>query len=152
MSKTEGRWGSETTGQQQLQVEEGVRLCERNNSEDFKVSVEEGAENVPGTRVDVPLQPVVKTMVRQLHPSSTWGPQWSRDHLQSMEDPVLDQRHKETPQEAQGGVSLQAGFVTPWGTHDGAIHEELQPEGRLKKFMKDHPSHAGEGKNSEFLL
>lgn len=66
---------------------------------------------------------------------------------------MLEQRRKEamTLQEAQGGASLLAGFVTPWATHDGSIHGELQPEGRLKKFMKDYPSHAGEGKNSDFF-
>lgn len=58
-----------------------MRVCERNNAADIKASGEEGAENVPGTRADVSLQPIVKTIVRQLCPSSTWGPQWSRDHL-----------------------------------------------------------------------
>ncbi|RMC22316.1 hypothetical protein DUI87_00628 [Hirundo rustica rustica] len=116
-------------GQQQLQMEGGVRICERKNPEDIKASGEEGAEkkNVPGTRVDFPLHPVVKTVVRQLYPSSTCGPQRSRDHLQSVEDPMMEQRQKQAvaPQEAHSGVSLLAGFVTLWENHAGAINGEL---------------------------
>lgn len=46
---------------------------------------------------------------------------------------MLEQRQKETlaPQEANSGVSFLEGFVAPWGTHAGAIHGELQPEGML---------------------
>ncbi|GAB0175773.1 acid sphingomyelinase-like phosphodiesterase 3b [Grus japonensis] len=54
-----------TAGEQQ--PERGVR-CERNNSADTKVSAEGGGGDAPGTRAEIPLQPVVKTMVRQAVP------------------------------------------------------------------------------------
>ena len=48
--------------------ERGVRICERNNSADTKVSEEEGGGGAPGARAEIPWQPVVKTMVRQTVP------------------------------------------------------------------------------------
>jgi len=48
-----------------LQQERGVRICESNNSADTKVSEEAGGGGAPGTRAEIPLQPVMKTMVRQ---------------------------------------------------------------------------------------
>jgi len=62
------RWGKK-----KLQKERRVRICDRNNSADIKVSEEGGGGGAPGTRAEVPLQPV-KTVVRQAVP------------LQSMED------------------------------------------------------------------
>ena len=56
-----------------------MRICERNNSADTKVSDEGGGGGVPGAGAEVPLQPVGKTMVVQI---ST---------LQPMEDPMLEQ-------------------------------------------------------------
>ncbi|KAJ7413319.1 suppression of tumorigenicity 5 protein isoform x4 [Pitangus sulphuratus] len=44
-----------------------VRIFERNNSADTKVSEGEGG-GTPGAREEIPLQPVVKTMVRQAVP------------------------------------------------------------------------------------
>ena len=40
---------------------------------------------------------------------------------------------------AQAGAGLLAGLVTPWGTHAGAVREELQPvEGlTLEKITED---------------
>ncbi|GAB0183485.1 hypothetical protein GRJ2_000813800 [Grus japonensis] len=46
----------------------GVRICERNNFADTKVSAEGGAGGAPGTEADIPLQPTEKTMVRQAVP------------------------------------------------------------------------------------
>jgi len=46
----------------------GVRLCERNSPADTKVS-EGGGEGAPGMRAEIPLQPMMKTMVR---PCSLW--------------------------------------------------------------------------------
>ncbi|GAB0206480.1 hypothetical protein GRJ2_003113600 [Grus japonensis] len=54
--------------QEQLQPERGMRICEKNNSADTKVSEEGGGGGVPGTGAEIPLQPVVKTMVRQAVP------------------------------------------------------------------------------------
>ncbi|KAK4810940.1 hypothetical protein QYF61_013348 [Mycteria americana] len=48
--------------------ERGVRICERNNSADTKVSEEGGGGGAPGTGAEIPLQHVVKTMVKQVVP------------------------------------------------------------------------------------
>jgi len=43
----------------------GVRLCERNNSADTKISEEGGGGRAPGTGAEsFPLQPMMKTIVR----------------------------------------------------------------------------------------
>ena len=42
-----------------------MRICERNNSADTKVSEEGGGGGAPGAGAEIPLQPMVKTMVRQ---------------------------------------------------------------------------------------
>lgn len=91
-----------------------------------------GRKCFPGTRADVSLQPRVKTLAKQLYSCGTWGLQRSRDHLQSSGGPPLEQMEKEavTPQGAQSGASLLAGFAIPWATHARTIHEELQPEVR----------------------
>jgi len=48
---------------QQLQPERGVRVRERNNSADTKVSEEGGARGAPGTGAEIALQPMEKTMM-----------------------------------------------------------------------------------------
>jgi len=40
-------------------------MCERNNSADNKVSEEGGGGCASGTRADIPLEPVDKTIVRK---------------------------------------------------------------------------------------
>ncbi|GAB0187143.1 hypothetical protein GRJ2_001179600 [Grus japonensis] len=54
--------------QEQLQPERGARICERNSSADTKVGEEGGGGHAPGTRAEIPLQPLEKTMVRQAVP------------------------------------------------------------------------------------
>jgi len=55
-------------------------MYERNNSADVNVSEEGGGGGAPGTKAEIfPLQPVLKTMVRQALP------------LQTMEDPTWEQ-------------------------------------------------------------
>jgi len=49
-----------------------VRICERINSADTKVSEEGGGGGAPGTGAEIPLQPVEQTMVRQAVPCSPW--------------------------------------------------------------------------------
>jgi len=50
-----------------------VRLCERNNSADTKVSEEgEGRGAQDAGAESLPLQPMMKTMVRQVVPCSPW--------------------------------------------------------------------------------
>jgi len=71
-----------------------MRICERNNSADTKVSKEGGGEGVPGAGAEVPLQLVVKTMVRQvvtLQPMEVHG--GADNHLQPMVDPTPEQVH-----------------------------------------------------------
>ncbi|RMB98818.1 hypothetical protein DUI87_25037 [Hirundo rustica rustica] len=48
----------------------GVRVCEGNDSADTKVSVEGGAGSAPGAGAEIPLQPLVQPMVRQLCPAA----------------------------------------------------------------------------------
>ena len=69
-----------------------MRACKRNNPADTKVSEEGGGGGAPGARVEIPLQPVVKTMVRQVVPLQPMEVHGGADiHLQSVEDPMLEQ-------------------------------------------------------------
>jgi len=43
-----------------------VKICARNNSADTKVSKEGAEGGAPGSRAEIPLQPMEKTMMRQL--------------------------------------------------------------------------------------
>ena len=75
-----------------MQPERGVRRCERNNSADTKVSEEGGGGGAPGTRAEIPLQPMVKTMVRQAVPLQPMEVNGGADiHLQPVEDPTPEQ-------------------------------------------------------------
>ena len=75
-----------------MQLERGVRICERNNSADTKVSEEGGGGGAPGARAEIPLQLVVKTMVRQVVALQPMEVNSGADiHLQPVEDPTLEQ-------------------------------------------------------------
>jgi len=68
----------------------GVRICERNSSADTKVSEEGQGGGATGARAEIPLQPVVKTMVTEavrLQPIEVHG--GADIHLQTTEDPTL---------------------------------------------------------------
>lgn len=67
-----------------------MRICERNNSADPKVSGGEGwgGGGGPGTGVEIPLKTVVKAMVKQ--PMEVNG--GAAVHLQTMEDLLLEQK------------------------------------------------------------
>ncbi|PKU48654.1 protein pxr1-like [Limosa lapponica baueri] len=70
----------------------GMRTCERNNSADAKVSEEGGRGGGPGTRAEIPLQPMVKTMVRQAVPLQSMDVHSGPDiYLQPVQDPTLEQ-------------------------------------------------------------
>ncbi|GAB0208407.1 mitochondrial enolase superfamily member 1 [Grus japonensis] len=71
----------------------GVRICERNNSADTKVSEEGGGGGAPpGAGAEIPLQPVVKTMVKQAVPLQPMEVHSGADiHLQPVEDPTPEQ-------------------------------------------------------------
>ena len=69
-----------------------MRICERNNSADTKVREEGGGGGAPGTRAEIPLQPVGKTMVRQAVPLQPMEVNGGADiHLQPVEDPTPEQ-------------------------------------------------------------
>ncbi|OPJ67035.1 hypothetical protein AV530_016960 [Patagioenas fasciata monilis] len=69
-----------------------VRICERNNSADTKVSGEGRGGGVSGAEAEIPLQPVVQIMVRQAVPLQPMGIHSGADiHLQPMNDPTLEQ-------------------------------------------------------------
>ncbi|GAB0207612.1 acid sphingomyelinase-like phosphodiesterase 3b [Grus japonensis] len=75
-----------------LQPERGVRICEKNNSVDTKVSEEGEGGGAPGAGAEIPLQPVVKTMVRQAIPLQPMEVHGGADiHLQPVEDPMPEQ-------------------------------------------------------------
>ncbi|GAB0184959.1 epimerase family protein SDR39U1 [Grus japonensis] len=74
----------------------GVRRCERNSPADTKVSAEGGGGRAPGTRAEIPLQPVEKTMVRQAVPLK----------------PMEDDGGAEIPPAAHGGPHTGAGGGT----------------------------------------
>jgi len=102
-----------------------VRICERNNSADTKVSEEGGGGGAPGAGAEIPLQPVVKIMMRQavaLQPMKVHG--GADIHLQPVENPTPEQVPGRTcglmERGAQARAGLLAGLVTLWGTHAGA--------------------------------
>lgn len=66
------RRGKSCSVQQQLRPVRGVRRCERNSSVDIRVHAQGGAGGAPATGAEIPLQPQVEHMVRQLFPHSPW--------------------------------------------------------------------------------
>ncbi|KAF4794834.1 hypothetical protein TURU_098261 [Turdus rufiventris] len=89
-----------------------VRMCERTNTADIKASKEGRGEGSPGTREEMYLQLMMKTMVRQavsLQPSEFH--RGSKIHLQTLEEPHMG---------AGGCLKRGCGFVTLWGAHTGA--------------------------------
>ena len=70
----------------------GVRICERNNSADTEVGEEGGGGGAPGTRAEIPLQPMVKPTVKQAVPLQAMEVNGGADiHLQPVEDPTWEQ-------------------------------------------------------------
>ena len=87
----------------------------------------------------LPLQPVEQTMVRQAVPLQpmehpTLEHVDAQRRLQPHGEPALERGPHKTcgPMEtgAHAEADLLVGLVTPWGTHAGAVREELQPTGR----------------------
>jgi len=131
--------------------ERGLRKYETKNSAETKVSEEGGGRGAPGAGAEIFLQPVVKTMVKQvvlLKPiERTTLEQIST--LQPVLNPTPEQADvplcKLQPLESLHWNRFLAGPVTPWGSilehsipeglhpveriHAGAVHEELQPMG-----------------------
>jgi len=59
---------------------------------DTKVSEEGGDEGAQGTRAEIPLQPMVKTMVKQAVPCSPWRTTSEQiTTMQPVEDSTLEQ-------------------------------------------------------------
>ncbi|OPJ89134.1 hypothetical protein AV530_016360 [Patagioenas fasciata monilis] len=135
----------------------GVRICASNNSADSKVS-EGGRGGTPGTRAEIPLQPMVKTMGRQAVPLQPMEVQSGADiHLQPIEDPMPEQMDAPKggcdPMEslcwsrllagpvnpvergAHAGTSFLAGLVTPWVTHAEAVcSKRTSPRGKHPRW------------------
>ncbi|GAB0203981.1 AN1-type zinc finger protein 5-like [Grus japonensis] len=92
-----GKKNKQTMKQQHFQPERGLRICERNNSADTKDREEEAGGDAPGARAAIPLQPIVKTMVRQAVPLQPMEVNGGADiHLKPVEDPMPQQ--VETPE------------------------------------------------------
>ena len=69
----------------------GVTKCDRTSPADTKVK-EGGGGGAPGARAEIPLQPVVKTLVRQAVALQSRGVHGGADlHLQPGEDPTPEQ-------------------------------------------------------------
>ena len=67
-------------------------MCERNNSAGTEVSEEVGGGGAPGTRAEIPVRRVEKTMVRQAVPLQPMEVNGGADiHLQPVEDPTPEQ-------------------------------------------------------------
>ena len=104
--------------QQQLQPERGVRICERNNSAATEVGVEGGAGGASGSGAEIPPQPVVQPMVRQLCPAPRKVHGGAETHLQPGEGPTPEQG--DVPKGGCDPVGsphwsrLLAGPVAPW--------------------------------------
>lgn len=63
-----------------VREEEEVRTCEGDNMVAPR-SVQKGGGGAPSTRAEIALQPVVRTVGKQLHPCSPWGMQRSTHNL-----------------------------------------------------------------------
>jgi len=75
-----------------LQWDRGVRICERNSPADTKVSEEGGGEGAPGAGEEIPLQPVEKTMVKQVVPLQPMEDHSAAGiHVQPVEYSTLEQ-------------------------------------------------------------
>ncbi|CAN0257559.1 unnamed protein product, partial [Bubo scandiacus] len=66
-------------------------ICKTNNSADTKISEEGGGGGASCTGAEIPLQPMVQPMVRQLCPAPMEVHGGAEIHLQPMEDPTPDQ-------------------------------------------------------------
>lgn len=67
-------------------------MCERSNSADTLLSEKGGGGGAQGVRAEVPLQPMVQTLVSQAVPlQPTEGHGGAEIHLQPVEDPPLEQ-------------------------------------------------------------
>ncbi|KAK4810932.1 hypothetical protein QYF61_013340 [Mycteria americana] len=104
----------------------GLRTCERNNSADTKVSEEGRRGGAPGTGAEIPLQSVVKTMVKQVVPL-----QATKDHGGTDIHPA-----------ALGGPHARAGgcALTLWRARAGVgSWQDLWPRRgpMLEQFMKN---------------
>ncbi|RMB98764.1 hypothetical protein DUI87_24983 [Hirundo rustica rustica] len=98
-----------------LQQKRGVRICERNMH--TQISGEGGEGAAPGIRAEVPLQPMVQPMARQLSPCRHGGAQDAEIHLQPMQDPHQSTWMSKGGCDSMGSPHLNmvlAGPVAPW--------------------------------------
>jgi len=108
-----------------------VRICERNNSADTKVSAEGGGRGAPGAGAEIPLQPVEQTMVRQAVPLQPMEVHGGADpHLQPREDPMLEQ------EDASKGGCDPVGSPH-WSRFAGRAYDPMGDPRWSSLFLKD---------------
>jgi len=84
---TQLRRGGETAAKRQSR-----ERSESNNSANTQVGAEGGGGGAPDAGAEIPLQPMVKTMMRQAVPLQPMGVHGgAHPHPQPMEDPTLEQ-------------------------------------------------------------
>jgi len=121
-----------------LQQERGVRICERNNCADTKVS-EGGA---PGAGAEIPLQPLDKTMASQavtLQPMEVHVEQTSTCSLWR-EDPTPEQVDAQMRLWPCGESALEQVYWQDLSTSEGPVMEQSVPEEEgptLEQFVEN---------------
>jgi len=131
-----------------ISSKKGVRKCERSSLVDSKVSEAGGEEGAPGTRAEIPTQPMVKTRVTQvvplrpmevpggtdIHPAACGGPhavagRCTLNEASAHRDPMLEQG----PERSCG---LWRGGHTGAGFLEASVTLWEDPQWR-SPFMKD---------------
>ena len=128
----------------------GVRIWQRNNSTDTKVSEEGGGGGVADIRAEIPLHPWSRPWWGRLSPCSPWrsmvdqiftcspGRSTSRYPPAAQGGAGGCLKEAMTLWRAQAGAGLLAGLVTPWGTHTGAGAECEQSSLRGGRSSRDN--------------
>jgi len=107
-----------------------VRICERNNSVDTKVSEEGGGGGVPAVASEIPLQPVEVHSGADIHPAAQAGSHARASGGALKQSVTLWKVHAAAglvagPETLWRGVHIGAGLlvgsVASQGTHAGAV-------------------------------
>ncbi|KAK4824540.1 hypothetical protein QYF61_016144 [Mycteria americana] len=117
--------------------EREVRKCERNNPADTNISEGGRGGCAPGTRAEIPLQPVEKIMVTEVVLLQPVEDHSGADiHLQPMEDPTMEQAADRNRSPWRGPLA-EAGFLERPVADGGPMLEQSVPEGlyTLKGLM-----------------
>ncbi|KAJ7395427.1 Serine/threonine-protein kinase DCLK1 [Pitangus sulphuratus] len=127
--KGEG-WGK---GTQQLQLERGVIVCERNSSADTKISEEGGGGDAPDARAEMPLQPMVKTTSGSHEQSEIGGCLGHSEHKVIEFKISVDRRKNASKSSAldmrRADFRLLRELVN--------THKSMQPDGTHPRILKE---------------